>query len=448
MTIYAKAPFKHVTEFNNSTVAELFATPEFTAAVNAIAGGGGLEGTNYLYVAADGTPVENATALRAAYVTAQGMSPSATNRITIIAAPGYYDLEITTFDLNTSCIDLVSLDGQRSIINTSSDQFSGVFQVSADDVFVYGVDGAGPTDCQFRVYGSLPNTIIKNCKGGPGSFGYDANPLSSTFIDCEGGAESFGYSLLSNTVNGTFINCIGSDYCFGGSYAATVSGTFINCTGGIHSFGSTNGATASGTFKGCVAGTNSFGRTASGTFVDCTASNDSFGCNPLFGSGLASGIFTRCTAGNSSFGYGITTTSGTFTDCVAGEDSFGFSSSVTGIFRRCRGGNQNFAAYSALSSGTFIDCQGNTSSFAVSNDTTGAYYGCIGGAASFGVGGGFNGRAQYCVGGATSFAGGGGAGLRGVLYWCRLTSGTFITVSGSGKTRYCVDGNDAQNNQA
>jgi uncharacterized delta-60 repeat protein len=32
MTIYAKAPFKHVTEFNNLTIAELFATPEFAEA--------------------------------------------------------------------------------------------------------------------------------------------------------------------------------------------------------------------------------------------------------------------------------------------------------------------------------------------------------------------------------------------------------------------------------
>jgi hypothetical protein len=425
MTIYAKAPFKHVTEFNNSTIAELFATPEFAAAVNAIAGGGGLEGTNYLYVAADGTPVENATALRAAYTTAQGMSPSATNRITIIAGPGYYDLESTAFQLNTSYIDLVSLDGNRSVINASTDVVSGIFSVTANNVYVHGINGAGLNNCPFNIAGNLPNTIIKNCKGGPTSFGYQVTPVSSTFIDCEAGIQSFG-----------------------GNSTSVVSGIFTNCTAGNESFGTTNGATASGTFRNCVAGTNSFGRTASGTFIDCTAGAYSFGTNPSFGSGSASGTFTRCTAGSYSFGYGITTTSGTFTDCVAGEDSFGFSSSVTGIFRRCRGGNQNFAAYSTLSSGTFIDCQGNTSSFAVSNDTTGAYYGCIGGGASFGAGGGFNGRAQYCVGGSTSFGGNGGAGLRGVLYWCRLTSGTFVTVSGSGKTRYCVDGNDAQNNQA
>jgi hypothetical protein len=51
-----------------------------------------------------------------------------------------------------------------------------------------------------------------------------------------------------------------------------------------------------------------------------------------------------------------------------------------------------------------------------------------------------------CIGGASSF-GGDSATLTGKLYYCRLTSGTFQTVSGAGITRYCIDGNDATNNQ-
>lgn len=416
MTIYAKAPFKHVTEFNNSTIAELFATPEFTAAVNAIAGGGGLEGTNYLYVAANGTDVENAAELQAAYTTAQGMSSSPNNRIIIIAAPGYYNFGSTPFIMNYDWIDLVSLDGNRSIIFNSSNSNGTIILDLVSDVYVKGVDVKTKA---FGVETYYPGVIVENCKGGDNSFSSTFFNMGSKFIDCEGGSFSFG----GNTVNAT--------------------GTFTRCKAGVNSFG----VIASGTFIDCVAGANSFGISSTGSFTNCTAGAYSFGSNPSFGSGIASGTFTRCTAGSYSFGYGITTTSGTFTDCVAGEDSFGFSSSVTGIFRRCRGGNQNFASYATLSSGTFIDCQASTSSFAVSNDTTGTYYGCIGGGLSFGAGGGFNGRAQYCVAGSASFGGNGGAGLRGVLYWCRLTSGTFVTVSGSGKTRYCVDGNDAQNNQ-
>lgn len=34
MTIYTKAPFKHVTEFNNLPISDLFNTPEFAEAVN------------------------------------------------------------------------------------------------------------------------------------------------------------------------------------------------------------------------------------------------------------------------------------------------------------------------------------------------------------------------------------------------------------------------------
>jgi hypothetical protein len=37
--------------------------------------------------------------------------------------------------------------------------------------------------------------------------------------------------------------------------------------------------------------------------------------------------------------------------------------------------------------------------------------------------------------------------LSGKLFYCRLTLGTFATVSGSGRTYYCVDGNGDPNNQ-
>jgi hypothetical protein len=37
--------------------------------------------------------------------------------------------------------------------------------------------------------------------------------------------------------------------------------------------------------------------------------------------------------------------------------------------------------------------------------------------------------------------------LSGKLYYCRLTVGTFETVSGGGRTVYCIDGTDTPNNQ-
>ena len=95
-----------------------------------------LEGTQYVFVKADGTDLDNAAELISAYATAQSMSPSATNRITVIAAPGNYNFYVANFEMNSQYIDLVSLDGNRSIV------FNGSFtiEITANDVFVRGVD--------------------------------------------------------------------------------------------------------------------------------------------------------------------------------------------------------------------------------------------------------------------------------------------------------------------
>jgi hypothetical protein len=228
--------------------------------------GDGLEGTQYVFVQANGTDTENAAELQAAYSTAQGMSPSGTNRITIVAAPGNYNFS-SNFLMNTAYIDLVSLDGNRSVIFNGM----GTLSISTNNTFVKGVDVLTK---QF-ITGSSSPVKVENCKGGDVSF-----------------------------TNGT------ADY--------------TNCEAGNNSFGSNT--SASGVFTNCVAGANSFGYA-------------------VIVAGAASGIFTNCVGGNSSFG----------------------------------GGNKGS--------------------------------------------------------------------LTGKLYYCRLTSGTFQTVSSGGKTRLCLDGNDVENNQ-
>jgi hypothetical protein len=50
-----------------------------------------------------------------------------------------------------------------------------------------------------------------------------------------------------------------------------------------------------------------------------------------------------------------------------------------------------------------------------------------------------------CIGGDNSFGKHGT--LSGFLYYCKLTSGTFESVSGFGRTVLCIDGNNDQNNQ-
>jgi hypothetical protein len=318
---------------------------------------GGLEGTNYVYVAADGTDTANATALSAAYTTAKTMSPSATNRITIVAAPGYYNFGSTTFVMDTQYIDLVSLDGNRSVIFNSANGL-GTISITANDVFVKGVNVLSK---DFFIATNLNLLKVENCEGN--------------------GFESFGQNIV---VSGTFINCKGGTYSFGGYGVA--SGTFNNCIGGEGSFGG-------------------FG-TASGIFIDCIGGNNSF-------------------SGGDGVDPPSTTASGTFTNCKGGDGAFGSNGEASGIFTNCIGGFSSFGSF-GTASGTFNNCIGDIYSFGESGTISGTFNNCIGGEGSF-------------VGN-----------LTGQLYYCRLLLGsdtTFPTVSGGGRTYYCVDGFGDTNNQ-
>jgi hypothetical protein len=174
--------------------------------------------------------------------------------------------------------------------------------------------------------------------------------------------------------------------------------------------------------ENCIGGRDSFGGfgTASGTFTNCTGGNYSFG-----GGGTASGTFTNCTGGNYSFG-GFSTASGTFTNCTGGDYSFGsFGGTASGTFTNCTGGNSSFGGYQGTASGTFTNCTGGNFSFGGFGTASGTFTDCTGGDYSFGRNGFLSGK----------------------LYSCRLTAGTFSTVSSGGRTYYCVDGNGNVNNQ-
>jgi hypothetical protein len=206
--------------------------------------------------------------------------------------------------MDTNFIDLVSLDGNRSIVFNSANS-AGTISITANDVFVKGVDVGTK---QFYVGNNLNLTIIENCKGGQDSFASGGvTNLSGTFIDCEGGDSSFG-SNSTVTVSGTFINCKAGNYSFGSPFVfgfVTLSGTFTNCTGGIRCFGEIG--TLSGVFTNCTGGGQSFGgyfgssSNVSGTFTNCTADFLSFG-----GGGTVSGVLNNCIAGAASFGGTLT----------------------------------------------------------------------------------------------------------------------------------------------
>lgn len=159
-----------------------------------------------------------------------------------------------------------------------------------------------------------------------------------------------------------------------------------DCVGGNNSF---NNIIVSGTFINCTGGTGSFASfnfvsmTANGTFINCQGGDGSFGHNNS--GGTASGLFVNCTVGTGS-GFGGGTASGTFIDCEADDFSFG-----------------TFFFGGTVASGTFINCIGSSPSFSSNS----------------------------------------GGDPSGKFFRCRLTSGTFKTVTGTGLMRSCIDGNNA-----
>jgi hypothetical protein len=240
------------------------------------------KGANYILVSASGTATENATELLAAYTAAQNMSPSSGNRITIVASPGYYEFNSYDFIMNQEYIDIVSLDGNRSI------KIIGSYTIGVvNNCYVNGVDtGTLP----FKIAdGDSRNTVIENCKGGDYSFGYSSQiastyTIEATFIDCRAGSYSFGAVVSSEEE----------------SSLAVAAGTFIRCTANNYSFGSGgqfSNAIASGVFRDCRAIDFSFGSgyesNASGLFMYCESGDGSFGGNPG-GDGQITGKLYYC----------------------------------------------------------------------------------------------------------------------------------------------------------
>jgi uncharacterized Zn-binding protein involved in type VI secretion len=195
-----------------------FGFTPFNVDLSGITVGGGLEGTNYIYVAANGTPIENATELQLAYDKAKTMSPSQPNRITIICGPGKYEFPNSSpFTIDTAFIDLVSLTGNRDVFLYTTSNNTNLtttynIDITTDNVFVKGVDastsvwvnlkGGVLSSGSFRISNSLSNLTCENCKGGSVSFvgGGDA---SGTFTNCVGGNVSFGGNGTASGTGGT-----------------------------------------------------------------------------------------------------------------------------------------------------------------------------------------------------------------------------------------------------
>jgi len=270
-----------------------------------------LSGSNYLFVEANGTPTQNGSSLSASYVQAKDSSPSATNRIAIIAGPGKYTFA-SDFTLDTQYIDVVSLTGECDVLVTGS----GTISVTANDVYVRGID----VDVKnFTIADNLPLLKVNNCKGGDYSFGGTLNPIPGT------------QPLNPILVNGTFVDCEGGDFSFAG-----------------------NGM-AYGTFTNCIGGDSSFGYYCDGTFTNCVGGDFSFGGDM----GYIDGTMKNCTAGDNSFApVGTINSNAVLDNCVGGLNSFasGPSSIIYGKLIKCRLTSGNFVTVNVQSPGDFILC--------------------------------------------------------------------------------------------
>jgi hypothetical protein len=266
-----------------------------------------LSGSNYIFVEANGTPIQNANYLTASYNLAKSTNPTGSDRFSVLLGPGYYEFT-NDFIIDTEYIDVVSLTGDRDVYITGS----STIVISADNVYVRGID----VDTKnFTITSSFPNTIIKNCKGGDESFGGDSTLLNAftmagTFIDCEGGNYSFAGNGFAY---GTFINCIGGDNSFGNE----CDGIFTDCVGGDFSFAN-QGSITGGTFENCTAGDNSFATVGT---IDLGAE------------------LKRCVGGQNSF-------------CIA---SGGVQTSIDGVLESCQLIGSNFTL-SAGTNGKLINC--------------------------------------------------------------------------------------------
>lgn len=292
-------------------------------------GGGGLSGTNYLFVSADGLPTENAQTLQDAYITAKAMNPngvpkSASNRVTIYISAGYYDfsaIAVGTFDVAESFIDLVSLSGQMDVIFYTPIYVHDASGLGEQDVRIVGIDvtNNGANNIPFIVIssgGNNENIQIKNCRGADYSFSCFSSGFRGQYENCIGGNYSF-CSLPNISPTAIYYWIVGT-----GSNNIQVFGNFVNCISRGNSFGyvdmDVSGSVCQtyGDMRNCVAESSSFicaGDLAqnNGIIDNCmvkSGSNFCFCASPSStglgtGSGVNNGTISNCRSYGSSFCY-------------------------------------------------------------------------------------------------------------------------------------------------
>ena len=205
-------------------------------------------GTQFLTVTATTNQSDNGTALLAAYVTAEGMSPAAGNEVTLILPPATYDLGAGTLNMTSEYINIV---GQIpcTISTLGPVPISGTALVGSSAVLTGEkpksiITSSGLTINSTVAHGQMLYLKIDgavNTAGDKAQVWQDIwfsgavdlnNSTSNTFIRCNApvglcATDDYGGN---NNFLGVLENCtISGDYCVGG-YSGVMSGTITGST--------------------------------------------------------------------------------------------------------------------------------------------------------------------------------------------------------------------------
>jgi hypothetical protein len=413
---------------------------------------GGIGGSAYVYVKANGNPIENATELQTQYAIAKTMT-SQTNTYSyavssVVENAGVYTVLFTnpsnlyefSFGTNNVIINNIpytiivtaisSSFGMQFTGLPSGVSFTSIAKVVTENVKVSLVLAPGQYDFQqqnFVIDDSLVNVVSLTGNA-------DVILLTNQMIITANNILVKGIDVFEGTIKiGSSLNQLVVEKCKGGLYSFStinfyenLSSTFNDCVGGFSSFGNT-GMNMSGTFNNCIGGNSSFSPfqgSLNGTFNNCIGGDSSFAPSQ----GSLSGVFNNCVAKSSSFGTvsGNTFLGGTFNNCVAMFNSF-ISSGNYGLFNNCQA--QNSSYFLSYGDPTFYNCQGQYRSFNCSSYNTfqGTYIGCSGGPESFGSNFAVNVNAIFinCSAEFSSFAGGTDCVFGGTAINCNAQPGSF-----------------------
>ena len=385
--------------FNATDIIEVSANG--TGSYKANIGNFTLGGENYIFVNSNGTPAQNGAAVKSAYTAAQAMTPngvakSATNRVVILLAPGYYTFNEAVdgaFLINTSYIDFQSLSGTPDVYFSSIQVKSG--PVNGLNIVLVGID---TTKNSYYSHGAFAISSIgdsvteyivaKNCVGGNYSFSSFSKGFYGEYDNCVGEYYSFcsagdgtspaGISDLATgsfSNFGTIKNCTASDF----SFVAGINSVSVPA-GTVANYGTIENCKSTGLNSFCC---SEFRALNAGTIKNCNSGDYSFvTVNDSIGTGMASntGAIMNCTVAGSGMclygGGSISPTAsynlGMISSCTASYGSsatYAFATSIAyngnnaGVILNCYLDGSGFCGPNGINSGYIIECSAIDESF-------------------------------------------------------------------------------------